>query len=71
VVVSVAPAAASDLLARAASLDVPAARIGTVGGNRIRVSIDGRVTLDEPVADAEAIWSGALERYFERTRAIA
>jgi phosphoribosylformylglycinamidine (FGAM) synthase-like enzyme len=71
VVVSVAPAAVSDLLARAAAVDVQAAQIGTVGGNRIRITIDGRVALDESVADAEAIWSGALERYFERTRAIA
>jgi phosphoribosylformylglycinamidine synthase len=71
VVVSVAPGAVSDLLARAAASGVPAAQIGTVGGNRIRISIDGRVSLEEPLADAEAIWSNALERYFERTRAIA
>ena len=60
VVVSVAPAEVSDLLARAAAAGVPAAQIGTVGGNRIRITIDGRVALDEFVADAEAIWSGAL-----------
>jgi phosphoribosylformylglycinamidine synthase len=71
VVVSVAPEAVSDLLRRAALAGVPAARIGAVGGRRIQISIDGRLALDEPVADAEAIWSGALERFFERTRAIA
>ena len=71
VVVSVAPAAAADLFARAAAGGVPATQIGVVGGNRIRVSIDGHHSLDEPLADAEAIWSNALDGYFERTRAIA
>jgi phosphoribosylformylglycinamidine synthase len=71
VVVSVAAEAVSDLLGRAALAGVPAARIGAVGGRRIQISIDGRLAIDEPVADAEAIWSGALERYFDRTRAIA
>jgi phosphoribosylformylglycinamidine synthase len=71
VVVSVAPDAVSDLLGRAALARVPAARIGAVGGRHIQISVDGRLALDEPVADAEALWSGALERYFERTRAIA
>jgi phosphoribosylformylglycinamidine synthase len=71
VVVSVAPTAVSELLARAAASGVPAAQIGIVGGNRIRITIGGRAALDEPLADADAIWSNALERYFERTRAIA
>jgi phosphoribosylformylglycinamidine synthase len=71
VVVSVAPASVADLLAHAAVHGVPAAEIGRVGGNRIRISVGGRVTLDEPLADAEAIWSNALELYFERSRAIA
>ena len=71
VIASVAPAAVPGLLARAAASGVPAAQIGTVGGNRIRISVDGRVSLDEPLADAESIWTNALEQYFERTRAIA
>ena len=55
----------------AAAAGVPAAQIGTVGGNRIRITIDGRVALDESVADAEAIWSSALERISNAPRAIA
>ena len=71
VIVSVAPASVADLLARASVHGVPAAQIGSVGGNRIRISVGGRATLDEPLADAETIWSNALDQYFERSRAIA
>jgi phosphoribosylformylglycinamidine synthase len=70
VVVSVTPAALAELLALAAARGVPAARIGTVGGDRIRIAIGGRPALDEPLADVEAIWSGSIAGYFER-RAIA
>jgi phosphoribosylformylglycinamidine synthase len=71
VIVSVAPAAVSGLLSRAAAAGVPAAQIGAVGGVRVRLAIEGRVALDEPLTETEAIWSGALARNFERTRAIA
>ena len=71
VIVSVAPDRAGDLLALAASEGVSATQIGIVGGDRIRISVDGRRALDEPLTAAEAIWSGAIEEYFERRRAIA
>jgi phosphoribosylformylglycinamidine synthase len=71
VVVSVEREKLAELLALAAASGVPAARIGTVGGDRIRLSIDGRVVIDEPRAEAEGLWSGAIEHYFERSRAIA
>jgi phosphoribosylformylglycinamidine synthase len=71
VVVSVAASAVSDLLARAQAVGVPATRIGTVGGNRIRINVDGRSVLDESLNECEGIWSSALEQYFERARAIA
>jgi phosphoribosylformylglycinamidine synthase len=71
VIASVAPGAVEDLLSRAAALNVPAVRIGTVGGSRIRISVDGRAVLDESLADSEALWSNGLEQYFERARAIA
>ena len=70
-VVSVTPGRVDELLALAASAGVPAATIGIVGGDRIRVSVDGRRVLDEPRAAAEEIWSTAIEDYFERRRAIA
>jgi phosphoribosylformylglycinamidine synthase len=71
VIVSVPPDAITDLLSRAAAANVPASRIGTVGGSRIRVAVDGRQVLDEPVAESEALWAAGLGGYFERARAIA
>jgi phosphoribosylformylglycinamidine synthase subunit PurL len=70
-VVSVSPEHAARLLAMAKAVNVPAARIGVVGGDRIRVSIDGGQILDEALAAAELIWSTAIENYFERRLAAA
>ena len=44
---------------------------GIVGGDRIRVSVDGARILDESLAVAERIWSTAIEDYFERRLAVA
>jgi len=70
-VASVAPGRVDELLALAAGAGVPAAAIGIVGGDRIRMSVDGRRLIDEPRTAAEEIWSTAIEEYFERKRAIA
>jgi phosphoribosylformylglycinamidine synthase len=71
VVVSVAPAREAELLSLAAREQVPARRIGVVGGDRIRMAIDGRIVIDEALADAERAWTTAIERRFEPERAIA
>ncbi|MGH9254499.1 MAG: phosphoribosylformylglycinamidine synthase subunit PurL [Vicinamibacterales bacterium] len=71
VVVSVDPQRAAQLLDLAGREDVPAAIIGRVGGDRIRVAVQGGSTIDEPVAEAERIWSDAIGRYFESRRAVA
>jgi phosphoribosylformylglycinamidine synthase len=71
VVVSVRPQQLSELLALAAKAGVPAATIGTVGGDRLRMSIAGRVVIDEPMAEAERIWSTAVGSHFEKQRVIA
>jgi phosphoribosylformylglycinamidine synthase subunit PurL len=71
VVVSVDSARTAELEALATEADVPVAVIGRVGGNRIRIAIDGREVIDEPLADAERVWAGAIEQYFESRRAIA
>jgi phosphoribosylformylglycinamidine synthase II len=71
VVVSVSAERVEELLSMAAAATVPAVRIGVVGGDRIRVSVDGRRLLDEPLVAAEQMWSTAIEEYFERRRAIA
>jgi phosphoribosylformylglycinamidine synthase len=71
VVVSTTAAAAPELIALAGKTGVPAAQIGVVGGDRLRIAIAGRPVVDEAVADAEGIWSSGVERFFERSRAIA
>jgi phosphoribosylformylglycinamidine synthase len=70
-VVSVSPSKAALLLAAAAAANVPAARIGRVGGERIRLSVDGRRVVDEPLMEAERLWSGSIASYFELRKAIA
>ena len=67
VVVSVAPAHVDELLSLAKAENVPAVVIGCVGGDRIRVSIEGRLVIDEPLLEAEQIWANAIGRYFERS----
>jgi phosphoribosylformylglycinamidine synthase len=67
VVVSAAPERAHEILGRAATAGVPAAVIGRVGGNHIRISVEGRVVIDEALSVAEQIWSTAIDRYFEST----
>jgi phosphoribosylformylglycinamidine synthase len=71
VVVSVSPGRVGQLLSMAAAANVPAAQIGIVGGDRIRISVAGERVVDESLAAAERIWSTAIEEYFERRRAVA
>jgi phosphoribosylformylglycinamidine synthase len=71
VVVSAAAPQADALLARAAIAGVPAAIIGRVGGNHIRIAIDGHVVIDEPLDACERIWSTAIENLLQRTRSNA
>jgi hypothetical protein len=48
---------------------VPAREVGTTGGGRINVLINGDTAIDMPVSDAEAIWDSALENYFKQRAA--
>src|SRR6185295_13548700 len=60
-IVSVSPGRVAELLALAAAAGVPAATLGIVGGDRIRMAVDGRRVLDESRAAAEEIWSMTIE----------
>jgi len=71
VVVSVDPARMAELFELAAAADVPATPLGRVGGDRIRISIEGRPVVDESLREVEQLWSSAIDRYFEPERAIA
>jgi phosphoribosylformylglycinamidine synthase subunit PurL len=69
VVVSVARHRLAALLRLAGEVGVPASEIGETGSPRISVSIGGRIAVDVTVSDAEAIWDGALDRYFKKRAA--
>jgi phosphoribosylformylglycinamidine synthase len=70
-VVSVSPGRLATLLGMAKAVGVPARQIGRVGGRRIRMSVDGRLLIDEAPAEVERIWATSIEMHFERRRAIA
>ena len=65
VIVSAAERDAADVLARAESAGVPAVAIGSVGGTRYRVSVDGELAVDLPIAEIEQIWETGLSHHFE------
>jgi phosphoribosylformylglycinamidine synthase II len=69
IVVSVAASNEKDVLSRAAAAGVPARRIGTTGGSRLEISIQGRKAIDVAVAEAEHVWATALQKHF--TKAVA
>ena len=71
VVASADPQTAERLVQLAAKRSVPARVIGRVGGDRIRIGIDGRGVIDEPVVGAERTWADTIGAYFESQRAIA
>ncbi len=62
-IVSIAPAMRSRFMELAASLGVPALAIGRTGGSRIRIAIAGELAIDLSLAQAEQVWSSALERH--------
>ena len=71
VVVSVAAQREAELLAMAASAHLPARRLGAVGGKRVQIAIEGRMVIDQPLGEVERTWGTAIERYFERAKALA
>ena len=64
VVVSTTPDRSAELLSRARSAAVPAAVVGEVGGERIRVTVGTHEALDLPVADLERTWSTSVGHKF-------
>jgi len=52
------------LLRLAAERGVPARIVGTTGGSRITVTVDGTHAIDCEVEEAHAEWATALERFF-------
>jgi phosphoribosylformylglycinamidine synthase len=66
VIVSIGESRAAEVLSRASAAGVPAAMIGRVGGDRVRVTVAGRVAIDEARAELEHIWASSIENRFQR-----
>ncbi len=66
VVVSADTGRLEALLAAAREAGVPAAVIGRVGTDRIRLAVDGVVAVDVARAEADAIWSTAIAQKMDR-----
>jgi len=60
IVLTAAPDRAEELKAAIAAGGVPVEIIGTAGGDRLRVSLDGAAALDESVAELKSIWEDAI-----------
>ena len=66
IVVSVAVDAVTTVLKHAAAAGVLARVIGRTGGDHLRIATGGNIVIDVPVAEAERLWSTAIERYFAK-----
>ena len=64
VVISVQSKDVASTLELASQLGIPARRIGRTGGPRIAVRVANQDAIDCPVAEAERLWSTAIERHF-------
>jgi len=71
VIVTTETVRTAELVAMAEAAGVPAAVIGRVGGDRIRIAIGGRIAIDESLAEAEELWAHAIGRRLDRPRAVA
>ena len=61
IILSVSPGRAEHVLAIAREHEVPARDIGTVGGDRLIVSVNEQPAIDLPVASLFEQWSRSLE----------
>jgi phosphoribosylformylglycinamidine synthase len=66
IVISVASHHLDYVMAAAKAADVPAREIGRVGGEAIRISVNGQVAIDSPVPSAETAWATAIETKMRR-----
>jgi phosphoribosylformylglycinamidine synthase II len=66
IVVSVASAHLDAVMTAADEAGVTAREIGRVGGDNIRLSVNGTVAVDIPVSVAETAWATAIERKMQK-----
>ena len=63
--VSFAPAQEAAVRAAADQSRIPLAVLGSVGGDRLRISVRGRSVVDEDLAVLDALWRGAFAKAIE------
>ena len=66
IVVSCASRHLDAVMTAAADAEVTAREIGRVGGDGIRVSVNGQSAIDTPVAAAEVAWATAIEQKMQK-----
>jgi phosphoribosylformylglycinamidine synthase len=71
IVVSAATHHLDAVMAAAAAAGVSAREIGRVGGEHVRVSVNGVVAINSPVTIAELAWATAIENKMENASASA
>jgi phosphoribosylformylglycinamidine synthase len=70
VVVSFPPEHENRISGAAAELGVPLARLGTVGGARLTISVDSHAVVDEDVAALRDLWRSAFARALESAEVL-
>ncbi|HUQ89100.1 MAG TPA: phosphoribosylformylglycinamidine synthase subunit PurL [Vicinamibacterales bacterium] len=66
IVVSCASRHIDAVMTAARQAELMAREIGRVGGDSIRISVNGQVAIDRDVADAEQAWATSIERCMQR-----
>ena len=66
IIVSVSSHHLDHVMAEASAAGLTAREIGRIGGEHIRISVNGQVAVDSPVASAETAWATAIENKMRR-----
>jgi phosphoribosylformylglycinamidine synthase len=69
IVISCASRHLDAVMSAASEAEVTAREIGRVGGETIRLSVNGQVAIESKVADAEGAWANAIENRMSRKAA--
>ena len=69
IVVSVPSHHLDTVIAAAKAAEITTSEIGRVGGDRIRLSVNGQLAIDSAVTDAENAWATAIEKKMSRKAA--
>ena len=61
ILITTAPGNLSEIDAMATQYNFLAARIGTTGGSRLEIKVDGELFISAPLAELRTLWANALE----------